>query len=72
MVILHDGIKTIQNGFFLFSLKKEQNLVSLKKNSFFNPKKTRWVVFLKKSRFFSTLVVSHAFIYHWVDMLNVW
>ena len=28
IVILHDGIKTIQNGVFLFSLKKEQNLVS--------------------------------------------
>jgi len=26
-VILHDGIKTIQNWVFLFSLKKEQNLV---------------------------------------------
>jgi len=28
MVILHDTIKTIQNGVFLFSLKKEQNNVS--------------------------------------------
>jgi len=28
MVILHDAIKTIQNGVFLFFLKKEQNLVS--------------------------------------------
>jgi len=27
-VILHDGIKTIQKGVFLFSLKKEENLVS--------------------------------------------
>jgi len=24
IVMLHDGIKTIQNGVFLFSLKKEQ------------------------------------------------
>jgi len=32
IVILHDGIKTIQNGIFLFSLKKEQNLVSFLKN----------------------------------------
>jgi len=31
IVILHDGIKTIQNGAFLFSLKTEQHLVSLKK-----------------------------------------
>jgi len=29
-VILHDGRKTIQNVFFPISLKKEQNLVSLK------------------------------------------
>jgi len=28
IVILHDGIKTLQDVFFLFSLKKEQNLVS--------------------------------------------
>jgi len=28
IVILHGGIKTTQNGVFLFSLKKEQNLVS--------------------------------------------
>jgi len=27
-VILHDGIKTIENGVFLFFLKKEQNLIS--------------------------------------------
>jgi len=38
-VILHDGIKTIQNVVFLFSLKKEQNLVSfwkIQKNFFPN------------------------------------
>jgi len=29
---LHDAIKTIKNKVFPFSLKKEQNLVSLKKN----------------------------------------
>jgi len=28
MVILHNRIKTIYNGVFLFSSKKEQNLVS--------------------------------------------
>jgi len=28
IMIYHDGIKTIQDGVFLFSLKKEQNLVS--------------------------------------------
>jgi len=40
-MILHDAIKTITNKFFPFSLKKEQNLVYLKKN--------------KKNGFFSTL-----------------
>jgi len=30
-MILHDAIKTITNKFFPFSLKKEQNLVYLKK-----------------------------------------
>ena len=43
IVILHDGIKTIQNGFFLFSLKKERNLVL-----FWKTYKTR--VFLKKKQ----------------------
>jgi len=37
-VILRDGIKTIQNVVFLFSLKKEQNLASFQK-----PKKTTFV-----------------------------
>jgi len=32
MVILHDTIKTIQNGVFLFSLKKNKNLFLLNKN----------------------------------------
>jgi len=40
-MILHDAIKTITNKFFPFSLKKEQNLVYLKKNKkkrvFLNP-----------------------------------
>jgi len=31
IVVLHDGIKTIQNGPFQFSLKKEKNLVSFQK-----------------------------------------
>jgi len=44
IVTLHDGIKTIQNGVFLFSLKKEQNLVPLK---------------TKKPEFFSTLISIH-------------
>jgi len=36
-MILHDAIKTIKNKVFPFSLKKEQNLVYLKKtkNVFF-------------------------------------
>jgi len=44
IMILHDAIKTIKNEVFPFSLKKEQNLVSLKKNKagglFFFKKKT--------------------------------
>jgi len=32
IVILHDGIKTIQNGVFPLSSTKEQNLVSFLKN----------------------------------------
>jgi len=36
IVILHDEIKTIQNGVFLFSLKKELNLV-LKNTGFSQP-----------------------------------
>jgi len=48
-VILHDGIKTIQNGVFLLSLKKN--------------KKNRWVgFFLKKNKFFSTLVGCDIFL----------
>jgi len=36
MVILHDAMKTIQNGVFMFFLKKEQKLV------FSYPKKLLW------------------------------
>jgi len=43
IVILHDGVKTIQSGVLLFSLKKEQNLVSFKKQ-----KKT--FLFIKKNK----------------------
>jgi len=31
MVILHDAMKTIQNGVFFFFFKKQQKPVSLKK-----------------------------------------
>jgi len=43
IMTLHDAIKTIKNRVFLFSLKKEQNLVSFQKT----PKKT---FFLKKNK----------------------
>ena len=52
MVILHDAIKTIQNGVWFFW--KEQKPVSLKKQKhldFEKNKKTRWVEF-KKTRVF--------------------
>jgi len=51
ILILHDGTKTIQSGVFPFSLKKEQNLVSLKKNRFFKRNPGR--LFLKKKTGFS-------------------
>ena len=42
IVILHDGIKTIQNGVFLFSLKKKENLFFLnQKNVIFQKKKQK-------------------------------
>jgi len=54
MVILHDAMKTIQNGVFMFFLKKEQKLV------FSYPKKLLWkksqVGCFFKPGFFSTLV----------------
>jgi len=60
IVVLHDGIKTIQNGPFQFSLKKEQNLVSFQKTYKMGLKKNRWVVFSRKPGFFSTLLSSHS------------
>ena len=47
IVTLYDGMKTMQNGVFLFSLKKEQNLVSFKKNkkTFFKKPKITQVFF---------------------------
>jgi len=55
-VILHDAIKTIQNGFFAFfyeqtpvSFKKNKNIRIFKKRVFFNG-------------FFSTLFVFHSFL----------
>jgi len=47
-VILYDGIKTIQNGVFMLSLKKEQNLVSFQET----PK----MLFLKKPVLFQPCV----------------
>ena len=35
IVLLHNGIKTTQNVYFLLSLKKERNLVSFNKKTFF-------------------------------------
>jgi len=69
MVILDDEIKTILNGVFLFSLKKEQNVFSFQKNPknvFYvkNPKKTGGLIFLKKNGFFATLIlVDHYLCY---------
>jgi len=53
MVILHDGIKTIQNGVFLFSVN-EQNIVSFSKNKKnFLFEKPGGSFFLKKTGFFN-------------------
>jgi len=50
IVIWHDGIKTNQDVFFLFYLKKEQNVSFQKtKNNFLRKKEPRWVVVLKKN-----------------------
>jgi len=49
MVILHDAIKTIENGVFAFFIKKNKNLFLFKKqkSSDLKIKKSRWAVFLK-------------------------
>jgi len=52
IVVLHDGIKTIQNGPFQFSLKKEQNLVSFQKTHKMGLKKKQVGCFFKKTRVF--------------------
>jgi len=57
-MILHDAIKTIKNKVFLFSLKKEQNLVPFlkkTKKTFFFQKKQVGYAFFKKPGFLSTL-----------------
>jgi len=59
IVALHDGIKTIQNWVFLFSLKKRTESCFFLKNLFFSKKqkKTGGLFFFeKKNRFFSTLL----------------
>ena len=57
IVILHDGIKTIQNRAFRFSFKKEQILVywkKIKKTGLLKKtKKTGGLGFLEKTLFFS-------------------
>jgi len=64
IVILHDGINTIQNGFFCFLWKKNKSLFLFKKpkkNVFFQ-KKQVGCFFLKKNGFFSTLPVAVYFV----------
>jgi len=51
IVILHDGIKTLQDVFFVFFEKRTKSCFFFKKN-----KKNRWLGFFeKKNGFFSTL-----------------
>ena len=51
MMILHDAIKTIQNGVFAF-FKKNKNLFLKKNNKILTSEKNRRAVFLKKKRVF--------------------
>ena len=57
-MILHDAIKTIRNKVFPFSLKKEQNVVSSKKNkkNCLKKKNPGGLGFFEKTHFFSTLI----------------
>jgi len=41
MVMLHDALKTIQNGVFVFCLKKKKNLFLFKKAKKFGLKKQK-------------------------------
>jgi len=66
--MLHDGIKTIQYGPFLFSLKKEQNLVSFQKTQKMGFKKHGGLFFSKKTRVFHNpafLTFSISDLYYW-------
>jgi len=61
MVTLHDEIKTIQNGVFMF-FQKRTKLISFQKKQKFRIKKDRRVVFLKNNGFFSTLTFQSFFV----------
>jgi len=57
IVILHDEIKTIQNGVFLLLLNKEQTILLIFLKTHFVQDKPKKSVFKKKTNgFFSTLV----------------
>ena len=78
IVILHDGIKTIQNEVFLFSLKKRTKsgffYKKLQKTFFFfKQKNPGGLFFFEKPGFFSTLPAFHAIIFclQKLFMLNV-
>jgi len=75
MATLHDARKTIQNGIFVFKLKK---------NCFSKRKKTNWKepggLFFRKNGFFSPLIIFQSFfvIFPWshdlekVTWLSAW
>ena len=71
IMILHDAIKTIKNKVFPFSLKKEQNLVYLKKTKtrFFFKQKQMGCFFLKKNGFCSTLKWTNVLV---TEMTQKW
>jgi len=58
MMVLHDAIKTIQNGVCVF---KEQRLVSFIKNLKSRIKENTRAGFFKKPGFFSTLITFQVF-----------
>ena len=52
MVILHDAIKTTQNGVLVFKKKRTENCFFSKKQTKKLDEKNRWVIFFKKTFFF--------------------
>jgi len=61
MVILHDAIKTLQNGVCVFSKKKKKKTYVFSKKQIKTDKKNNGGCFFQKSCFFSTLIMLWSF-----------